>query len=83
MIIDRILQSSASASVPPVREKGIRSVVKSITWRVVGTLDTIVISYLLTDTLHIALSIGGVELVTKMILYFTHERIWNRITWGR
>lgn len=60
-----------------------RSIVKSISWRVVGTLDTIVISWLVTGTLSLAFSIGLVELVTKMVLYFFHERIWNSIKWGK
>lgn len=60
-----------------------RSLLKSITWRIVGTLDTMMISYLLTGKLNIALSIGSIEIFTKMILYFFHERIWNFISWGR
>nr|WP_299384997.1 DUF2061 domain-containing protein [Allomuricauda sp.] len=60
-----------------------RSIVKSISWRVVGTLDTIIISWIITGTLTLAFSIGLVELVTKMVLYFFHERLWNKITWGR
>ncbi|MDF0708019.1 DUF2061 domain-containing protein [Flagellimonas okinawensis] len=60
-----------------------RSIVKSISWRVVGTLDTIIISWLVTGTLSLAFSIGLVELVTKMVLYFFHERIWNSIKWGK
>jgi uncharacterized membrane protein len=60
-----------------------RSVVKAITWRTLGTLDTIVISYLLTGEIKTAVSIGGIEIFTKMILYFFHERIWNTIKWGK
>ena len=60
-----------------------RSIVKSISWRIVGTLDTIIISWIITGTLTLAFSIGLVELVTKMVLYFFHERIWNTISWGR
>jgi len=60
-----------------------RSVVKAITWRTLGTLDTIVISYILTGHIKIAMSIGGIEIFTKMILYFFHERIWNMIQWGK
>lgn len=60
-----------------------RSIVKSISWRIVGTLDTILISWVVTGTLSLAFSIGLVELVTKMVLYFFHERIWNSIKWGK
>ncbi|GAA4279750.1 DUF2061 domain-containing protein [Gaetbulibacter aestuarii] len=64
-------------------EKPLRSVVKSLSWRTIGTLDTIVISWLVTGKLDLAFSIGGIELITKMILYFFHERIWNAIQWGK
>ena len=60
-----------------------RSVVKAITWRTLGTLDTIVISYVLTGEITTAISIGGIEVFTKMFLYFFHERIWNMIKWGK
>ena len=49
----------------------------------VQTLDTIIISWIVTGTLSLAFSIGLVELVTKMVLYFFHERIWNSIKWGK
>ncbi|MFH4968668.1 DUF2061 domain-containing protein [Gaetbulibacter sp. M240] len=64
-------------------EKPLRSIVKSLSWRTIGTLDTILISWLITGKLDLAFSIGGIELVTKMILYFFHERIWNTIQWGK
>lgn len=64
-------------------ESPARSIAKSISWRVIGTLDTIIISWIITGTLTMAFSIGLVELVTKMVLYFFHERIWNNISWGK
>ncbi len=60
-----------------------RSMVKAVSWRTIGTLDTIIISYVLTGQIRTALSIGGIEIFTKMILYFFHERIWNTIKWGK
>lgn len=60
-----------------------RSVVKTLSWRIIGTFDTILISYLVTGKFVYAFSIGGVELVTKMMLYFVHERAWNKINWGK
>ena len=66
-----------------VKEKPFRSVVKSISWRIIGTLDTILISWVITGKLDLAFSIGSVELVTKMVLYFFHERVWNSIKWGK
>ncbi|MEL4456565.1 DUF2061 domain-containing protein [Lutimonas vermicola] len=60
-----------------------RSIVKAITWRTLGTLDTIVIAFVLTGEIKTAVSIGGIEIFTKMFLYFFHERIWNMIKWGK
>ena len=60
-----------------------RSIVKTISWRVVGTLATVTISYIITGTMALAFSIGGIELVSKMALYFFHERAWNNIKWGK
>ena len=64
-------------------EKPMRSILKTISWRIVGTIDTVVISWILTGQIETALAIGSVELVTKMILYFGHERIWNLIPYGK
>lgn len=66
-----------------MHEKSYRSLVKSITWRITGSLDTTIISFLLTGNIKIALSIGGIEIFTKIILYYMHERIWNKIKLGK
>jgi len=66
-----------------MKEKAYRSVVKTISWRVLGTIDTMVISYLITGSLAMAASIGSIEVVTKMILYYFHERAWDRSNFGR
>lgn len=54
------------------------SLFKTISWRIVGTVDTITISYIITGSIGNALSIGGFEIFSKMILYYLHERAWNR-----
>ena len=64
-------------------EKRSRSIVKTISWRTLGTIDTIIISYFIVGNVHFAMAIGGVEVFTKMILYFFHERAWSRINFGR
>lgn len=64
-------------------ERKRRSVVKTISWRTVGTIDTILISWLIIGDINFAVTIGGVELFTKMMLYFLHERAWNKINFGR
>ena len=52
------------------------SLLKGITWRIIGTLDTIFLSWLFTDDITKALKIGGIELFTKIFLYYIHERSW-------
>ena len=64
-------------------EKSYRSIVKSISWRTIGTIDTFVISLLVTGKLDFAITIGGIEVFTKMTLYYIHERTWNKINFGR
>ena len=66
-----------------MHEKPYRSVVKAISWRTVGTLDTIIVSYFITGSLVMAASIGSIEVVTKMALYYFHERAWNKLSFGR
>ncbi|MEH6682384.1 MAG: DUF2061 domain-containing protein [Sediminicola sp.] len=87
MIADQLIldkkTNTGSYTTDKKSERPIRSIVKSISWRIVGTLDTILISWVVTGALTVAFSIGAVELFTKMILYFFHERIWDRISWGK
>jgi uncharacterized membrane protein len=64
-------------------EKPYRSLVKAVSWRATGTADTILISWLITGHIKAALSIGFVELFTKIGLYYVHERVWNRLDFGR
>ncbi len=88
MILDQIFisekhKTAANYSKSKSSEKPIRSVVKAISWRIVGTLDTMVISWVITGELAMAISIGSIEVVTKMVLYYGHERIWNYIKWWK
>jgi uncharacterized membrane protein len=55
---------------------------KTISWRVIGTIDTILLAWLITGRLEIGAKIGGLELITKMLLYFLHERVWHKISPG-
>ena len=80
----------------PPRVKLWRSVVKAISWRTVGTIDTLILSYVLItylgpyfgmeseggEALQAASYIAITEIVTKMTFYFLHERVWSRIKWG-
>ena len=65
-----------------MHEKPYRSVAKTISWRTVGTLDTIIISYFITGNLVMAASIGSIEVITKMSLYYFHERVRNKLKFG-
>mgnify|MGYP003624149047 CR=1 FL=1 len=53
-----------------------RHLAKTITWRIIGTLDTLLLSWFISGDLSIGLQMGGFEIVTKMVLYYIHERIW-------
>ncbi len=53
-----------------------RHLVKTITWRAIGTLDTLLLSWLISGDMFIGLQIGAFELFTKMVLYYFHERLW-------
>jgi len=59
-----------------------RSVVKAISWRTLGTLDTFALSWLMTGRVEIAGSIAGLELGTKIAWYYLHERVWASVRWG-
>jgi uncharacterized membrane protein len=64
-------------------ETGTRSLVKTISWRLTGTGATFFISYLILGSFSVASTIAIVQLTINTILYYLHERIWNRIKWGR
>lgn len=83
MILDFFLKKYPSKKNITSSDKISRSVLKSISWRIIGTLDTIVISLIVTGTLEFALKIGLIELLSKMILFILHERFWNKIKWGK
>lgn len=84
MILDQILYTKrVKKRNVKTSERPIRSIFKAISWRVIGTLDTIFISWILSGEIALAFSIGSLELVTKMVLYFIHERAWNQVKWGK
>ena len=59
-----------------------RTIAKALTWRVVATLTTMTVSFVLTGSFHIALSIGIVDTIIKLGAYYIHERAWSKTTWG-
>jgi len=65
------------------REAHSRSLAKAVSWRLTGSLDTFVISFIVTGHVTVAGSIAATELITKIVLYYLHERAWTFIPWGR
>jgi uncharacterized membrane protein len=61
----------------------VRGLAKAVSWRVTGTVDTFLISWLITGELLLASGIAFTEILTKICLFWAHERVWNRIRWGR
>ena len=59
-----------------------RSILKTISWKVVGTLDTIALGWFITGDPTVGLKVGGLELITKFILYYIHERLWIKNKYG-
>jgi len=60
-----------------------RSFVKAVSWRMLGSIDTFIISYFVTGKLVFAASIASVETFTKIALFYFHEQAWARVPWGR
>jgi uncharacterized membrane protein len=60
-------------------DKPLKSIMKSVSWRIVGTIDTMIISYFITGRVTVAISIGSIEVFTKTVLYYFHERLWAHI----
>jgi len=59
-----------------------RHLAKTVTWRIIGTIDTIILSWIITGDVNKGLAIGGVEVISKMALYYFHERAWYKIKFG-
>ena len=60
-----------------------RTITKTMTWRVTASLTTFLIAWVLTGDLLIGATIGGIEAIAKIFLYYFHERIWNNIDWQK
>ena len=59
-----------------------RSIAKTLTWRALATIATITIVYAFTSEAAVSFGIGAVEVATKIVLYYGHERAWSRVEWG-
>lgn len=65
------------------RESNNRSILKTISWRFWATITTTALVFVFTGHYKIALAIGGIEILLKVFLYYSHERIWNKISFGK
>ena len=66
-----------------MKEHHIRSITKAISWRFLATVTTISIVFIFTKKLMLSLGVGLVEVISKVIFYYLHERIWGKIQWGK
>ncbi|MEO5649417.1 MAG: DUF2061 domain-containing protein [Ginsengibacter sp.] len=78
MILDLFIKNKTVVS--GKRKDHLISFLKGISWRIIGTIDTIIISYFITGQWKLALSIGSVEVFTKIILFYFHDRAWAYFT---
>ncbi|MBD3359153.1 MAG: DUF2061 domain-containing protein [Candidatus Buchananbacteria bacterium] len=81
--IKQALQATKNYLNNKPKEKAYRSLIKSITWRLIGTLSLVFVTYLFTQKLDLSVAIGGIDIISNLILYFVHERVWEHIAWGR
>ena len=65
------------------KETNTRSIVKTISWRILATITTMSLVYIFIGDMTIAISVGGIEVFLKMLIYFLHERAWDKIKFGR
>lgn len=63
-------------------DQPVRSLAKAISWRITGSIDTFIVSWFITGQILIASGIALTEIITKVFLFWGHERIWNKIKWG-
>jgi uncharacterized membrane protein/phosphopantetheine adenylyltransferase len=66
-----------------LNDTNLRSIIKALSWRLTGTIDTFIVSFFVTGELLIAGSIASIEILTKIVLFWVHERVWNNVKWGR
>ena len=84
MFLDKLItQADTEVKAIELREKPVRSLAKAVSWRITGSLDTIMLAWFFTNEIGVAVSIGLTEVVTKIVLYYLHERLWSRISLGR
>lgn len=66
-----------------LNDSHLRSLIKTLTWRVTGSGATFVISWIIAGSWTIAGTIALIQIVANTVLYYCHERVWNIVSWGR
>jgi len=66
-----------------MKETHKRSLFKAVSWRILATLATMSLVFIITGNLTLAAEIGFFELMLKLLIYYAHERIWDKIKWGK
>ncbi len=64
-------------------EKHSRTIFKTLSWRILATSTTLILVYIFTENIAISASVGILETIAKTILYYLHERVWNKTNYGR
>ncbi|MBU1975873.1 MAG: DUF2061 domain-containing protein [Nanoarchaeota archaeon] len=65
-----------------MEEKHTRSIVKTISWRIIATATTIALVFMFTGSHELSLTVGALEVISKLIFYYAHERVWSKVNWG-
>ncbi len=65
-----------------MKETHVRSIVKGITWRVIASVTTMLVVFIVTGNLELVAAVGFVDVTLKVLFYYTHERVWGRVHWG-
>lgn len=65
-----------------MKESHVRSIAKGVTWRITASVTTAVLLYLYTGNLLLTAKVSAVEVIIKVLFYYTHERLWGKVHWG-
>jgi len=64
-------------------EKRGRSIIKALTWRAIATITTMSLVFIFTGEIILTLGVGALDVSLKLLFYYFHERVWNRLDWGK
>lgn len=65
-----------------MRESHLRSMLKGVTWRVIASVTTMSVVYIVTGDVALMASVGAVDILAKVFFYYLHERTWGKVKWG-